>query len=51
MVPSDRRLAPPWERRGDRKGARMKEQKIYDHVRGLGHEPIEGTAIVVTRTP
>ena len=29
----------------------MKEQKIYDHVRGLGHEPIEGTAIVVTRTP
>ena len=29
----------------------MKEQKIYDYVRGLGHEPIEGTAIVVTRTP
>lgn len=29
----------------------MKEQKIYDHVRRLGHEPIEGTAIVVTRAP
>lgn len=29
----------------------MKERKIYDHVRRLGHEPIEGTAIIVTRTP
>lgn len=29
----------------------MKEQKIYDRVRSLGHEPIEGTAIIVTRTP
>ncbi|MBM6905323.1 hypothetical protein H6A29_03630 [Collinsella tanakaei] len=29
----------------------MKEQKIYDRVRALGHEPIEGTAIIVARTP
>lgn len=29
----------------------MKEQKIYDRVRELGREPIEGTAIIVTRTP
>ena len=29
----------------------MKEKKIYERVRGLGHEPIEGTAIVVTRAP
>lgn len=29
----------------------MKEQRIYDRVRELGHEPIEGTAIIVSRTP
>ena len=29
----------------------MKEHKIYDQVRELGDEPIEGTAIIVTRTP
>lgn len=29
----------------------MKEQKIYEHVRELGHEPIEGTAVIVSRTP
>ena len=29
----------------------MKEQKVYERVRELGHEPIEGTAIIVTRTP
>lgn len=29
----------------------MKEQKIYERVRKLGHEPIEGTAIIVSRTP
>ena len=29
----------------------MKEQKVYERVRELGHEPIEGTAIIVTRAP
>lgn len=29
----------------------MKERKVYERVRELGHEPIEGTAIIVTRTP
>lgn len=29
----------------------MKEQKVYDRVRKLGHKPIEGTAIIVTRAP
>lgn len=29
----------------------MKEQGIYESVRELGHEPIEGIAIIVSRAP